>query len=420
MDVVVGQAVDDAAKVVAQVFPGLGPPEIAALIEEATIRAHPADTTLCHEDRHEDTFYILLDGEVSITANMPDGAIRQLARASKGSFFGEMALIDNSPRTATATTVCESTLAEISRATFMTLLSQHPSVAITILKKVTANLRATDRTTIADLSHKNRALYLALQDLKAAQAELVVRERMARDLEIAGDVQRSLLPQAFPDVRGWSMYGCNIPALEVGGDYFDVIALDTGKFALILADVADKSVQAALYMAMLRSLFVAEAKSFRSPRETLLSVHRGYFEAVRQTDTFATVFYGVLNVVDASFRYVRGGHDYPLMFRNHGKQIEELNPAGRFIGMIEDLKLEERETTFNPGDTLMIYSDGVPDAVDSEFRSYGMDRFRRIARKHTGTDARELCDRVLEDIHRHRSEAPVQDDITLLAAKRLG
>lgn len=410
---------DNNAAIIRQAFPGLSLAEVGSLLRQSELRTHPPATALCHEGRHEDIFYILLSGEVEISVSMPDGAVRHLARVGAGRFFGEMALIDDSPRTATATTVSESTVVEVSKATFSSLLMRRPPVARAILRTVTANLRATDRATIADLSRKNAELYLALQDLEAAQAELVARERMARDLEIAGQVQKSLLPQDFPQVQGWSIYGCNIPAREVGGDYFDVMQLDSRNLALVVADVADKSVQAALYMAVLRTLFVAESPRARSPRDTVLAVHRAFCAAVRQANTFATVFYGVLDIARASLVYVRAGQDYPFMLRDGGQRLEWLDAPGRFIGMVEDLDLEEREISFNPGDTLMIYSDGMPDAVNSGNASYGMDRFQHVVMQNAAAETRDLCNLALEDVGRHQEEAPTEDDITLLAVRRL-
>ena len=204
---------------------------------------------------------------------------------------------------------------------------------------------------------------------------------------------------------------------EVGGDYFDAIRLDDRRIALVLADVADKSVQAALYMAVLRTLFVAESKRGLSPRETMLAVHRGFFDAARHGATFATAFYGVLDLGDGSLRYVRAGHELPIVVRAAGG-MDALDADGRFIGMVEDLDLEERRTTLEPGDVLLVYSDGVPDAVDLDYASYGMDRFRHVAQRHARASAAGLCDRVFEDVRRYRGNAPAQDDITLLVAKR--
>ena len=410
---------EDATTIIKQAFPGLTLGEVHTLLQQADIQTHPASTPLCREGRRGDAFYILLAGEADITASMPDGQTRHLANVSAGGFFGEMALIDDKPRTATVTTASHSTVAKLSKMAFLSLLSRQPQMVTAILKAVTANLRATDRLTIADLDRKNAELHRAFLDLKAAQSELVARERMARDLEIAAEVQQSLLPQEFPQVEGWSIQGCNVAAREVGGDYFDVIPLDASNIALVLADVADKSMQAALYMAVLRTLFMVEAKRGRSPRETMLAVHRGFCEASRHKETFATAFYGVLDFADSSFRYTRAGHELPMLLRARDARVEPLGGDGRFIGLVEDLDLEERETTFDPGDTLLIYSDGMPEALDAGGQIYGMDRFEHIARKYVRAGAGEICAKLLEDVARHQGETPAHDDVTLLVAQRL-
>lgn len=409
----------NASRTIARTFEGLEAEEVDALVRQTQIRSYPAGTTLCQEGCREDVFYILLSGQVEITVSMREGSSRRLAMVSAGGFFGEMALIDDNPRTASATCVNECTLAEISKATFRGLLERHPSVALAILKRVTLNLRKTDQATIDDLSRTNQQLRGALENLNAAQDALIARERMARDLEIAGRVQQSMLPHEFPHVSGWSIYGSMAVAREVGGDYFDVMQLEDGVIAMVLADVADKSVQASLYMAMLRTLFVAETKVGRSPRETLLAMHRGYYAAARDADTFATVLYGLLDTDRASFRYARAGHEFPILIREEKDRIEELDADGRFIGMIEDLDLAEREVRIDRGDTLLIYSDGVEDAINPDLEPYGSERFRRVARSYTGKRAKELCEQILEDIARFRGAASIQDDITLLAVKRL-
>ena len=151
----------------------------------------------------------------------------------------------------------------------------------------------------------------------------------------------------------------------------------------------------------------------------MLAVHRGFCEASRYKETFATAFYGVLDFVDSSFRYTRAGHEPPMLLRARDARVEPLGGDGRFIGLVEDLDLEERETTFDPGDTLLIYSDGMPEALDAGGQSYGMDRFEHIARKHVRAGAGEICAKLLEDVARHQGETPAHDDVTLLVAQRL-
>ncbi len=410
--------VTDIQSTLIEVFPGLRADTAQRLIEHAPLRECPSGTVLCREGVIETVFFIIVAGEVDISARMADGAGRHLARLGPGRFFGEMALIEDKPRTATVVTVGATAVLEISKDLFMSLLTEVPAVAYAILRTVTANLRATDQASIKDLSRKNAELAQALEDLKAAQAELVVRERMARDLEIARGVQQRLLPSSFPEPDGWSIHGRNDPARLVGGDYIDTIMLDDDHVALLLADVADKSVHAALYMAVLRTLFAVESKRRRPPAPTVLAVHDGYLATANQ-DSFATAVYGVLELSTGTLQYVRAGHEPPVVLRDGGRRIERLKADGRFLGFVNNLTLEQRTTTLGPGDALLIYSDGVTDAVDADGNSYGLERFIAVTERLAGASARQVCDGVFEDIYRFRGETEAADDITLLVVTRL-
>ena len=407
----------DAETRLIQAFPGLRANTAQSLIEHARLRDCPPQTVLCHEGEVESEFFIVVAGEVDITARMADGARRHLARLGPGRFFGEMALIEDKPRTATVQAVGNVTVLEVSKNRFTSLLKRSPTIAYAILRTVTANLRATDRAAIEDLSRKNAELARAIEDLKAAQAALVVRERMARDLEIAREVQQSLLPSGYPVVEGWGFHGHNDPARFVGGDYLNAVVLDDGRLALLLADVADKSVHAALYMAVLRTLFVVEANRGLPPRETVLAVHEGFY-ATAHLDSFATAFYGVLNLSTGELQYVRAGQEPPLLLRDAGRRIEKLEADGRFLGMFPGLRLEQRSTVLEPDDALIVYSDGVIDALDANGDSYGMERFVATVKCLAGGTAREICEGVFEDLFGFRRETEATDDITLLVATR--
>ncbi|MFQ5409818.1 MAG: PP2C family protein-serine/threonine phosphatase [Anaerolineales bacterium] len=398
-------------------FPGLGEVELSALLEDVEIHTYPPDTILTYEGRVEHTFYIVLDGRALITARMPDGGDRLLAERVAGQFFGEMALIENKPRTATVKTATETTVIEISEQLFDEMLEDNASVAFAVLRELTANLRSSDQAAIADLSRKNLELEQAYRDLKEAQDELVAKERLERELEIAGEVQRSLLPDTFPDVEGWSFAGKNVPARVVGGDLFDVMQLDDEHVGLLLADVSDKSVHAALFMGVTRALFHSESKRRLSPAETTLAVHEAIFQVSTNQEMFVTAFYGVLHAPSGRLCYVRAGQDLPLLVPAAGGDPVELDAAGRFIGMIEELELEEREIEVGAGDLLVVYSDGVPDAVDAEELPYGTERLRNLVCDRRSQTAAEVCTAVFDDVMKYRGSAAAADDITLLIVK---
>src|SRR3972149_2641836 len=261
-----------AAAIVRRAFPGVSDQAVEALCAVASMRTYPPGHTLCHEGEIEHIFYIVAEGQVAITQKLGDDEQRVLAIRHPGEFFGEMALIEHKPRTA-------------------------------IIQRFVSNVRAAGQNTIADLTRKNEELRKAYEDLKAAQAEIVQKEKLERELEIAGEVQRSLLPSRFPVMPGRAFAGRNVPARHVGGDLYDVIRVDDEHAGLLMADVSDKSVHAALFMAVTRTLFLAHARRSTSPGEVAMAVHHGIMEVSSNDEMFVTVLYGVLHLPTGHPRY---------------------------------------------------------------------------------------------------------------------
>lgn len=403
---------------VRQAFRGATEAEQEGLINVARVVEYPSNYRLINEGAVEHVFYILAEGQVAITQKVSSQDERTLAVRKPGEFFGEMALIENKPRAASATTLTPATVLEISEEMFNHFLAHSPNLALALIRRITDNLRATDKASIAELSRKNQELAKAYDDLKAAQSELVKKERLEREMEIAGEVQRSLLPSFFPDVPGYSFAGRNVPARHVGGDLYDVIKIDDEHLGLLMADVSDKSVHAALIMAVTRTLYLSHARRSLSPAEVSLAVHNGLIEVSSNDDMFVTVFYGVLHTPSGRLRYIRGGQDKPLIFRPNVAEPETLDAEGRFLGMWPGLHLEERETFLLPGDLLVAFSDGVPDAVDQNNIAYSLERLVALLQKSRGLSANQVCQAVFDDVFRFRGPAPAFDDITVLVAQR--
>lgn len=408
------------ADVIRQAFKGISDEELDTLCQMAELRTYPPGVELCHEGEIEHVFYIVAEGQVAITHRLGPGQHRRVALRQPGEFFGEMALIESKPRTASATTLTETTVLEISEDVFNAVLRASPDMALAMIRHITANLRLADQTAIAELQQKNAELMRAYEELKAAQAELVAKERMERELEIAGEVQRSLLPAVFPPAAGYSFAGRNVPARHVGGDLYDVLAIDKDHVGLLMADVSDKSVHAALIMAVTRTLFLAHSRRSLSPAEVALAVHNGILEVSASDDMFVTVFYGVLHLASGQLCYVRAGQDKPLLFRVAGGAPETLDAEGRFLGMLPGLVLEERQTVLGPGDLLVSYSDGVPDAINERNESYGLPRLLNLLERHRSAGAGAVCAAIFDDVFAFRGAAPAFDDITVLVTRSDG
>jgi len=407
----------DKSEVIRSVFEGLDDAEVTTVSTAAVEKTYPVGTVLCREGNLEQTFYIVVDGLVAVTHRLQDGGTRHLSSRGAGQFFGEMALIERKPRAASVVTTAETTVLEISDQDFNQLLMRNPKVAMSLLRGITANLRNSDQASIADLSRKNTELAKAYADLKAAQEQIVAKEKLEHELDIAARLQQSLLPEVFPNVPGWSFSGRNVPARTIGGDLFDVIPVDDEHVGLLMADVSDKSIHAALFMAVTRSLFIPESRRSLSPRAVATAVHQWLLEVSSDDNMFVTAFYGVLTPATGRLRYVRAGQDRPIWLKHGQAGHIELDANGRFLGMLEELELEEKEVRMDPGDILVMYSDGVPDAVNESNDNYGQERLMELLETHRAGSAKDICDAIFGDVFKFRGDAQAFDDITALVAK---
>jgi serine phosphatase RsbU (regulator of sigma subunit) len=383
------------------------------LREVAELRTYPPETMLCHQGKVEHTFYVIVEGMVAISQVLEDGQERMLSILRPRQYFGELGLLDDTPRMANCVTITTTTVLEITEEVFQTVLESSPPVAYSLMRHVVDMLRNTDKLAIADLTDKNLELQSAYEELKAAQADLVEKERLERELEIAADVQRTLLPGSLPEVDDYRFAAYLNPARHVGGDFYDVMVLDDEHVGLLLADVADKSVQAALFMAVTRTMFMVESRRSLSPSQVAADVHRGVMDVAPSADIFVTAFYGVLHRPSGKLTYVSAGHERPILIRADGES-EQLAGNGRFLGMLDPLELAEFSVELRPGDRLVVFSDGVPDAVNEGGAQYGYQRMRDYVKMNREWPIKYLVDGLASDVARWQGALPAFDDLTLL------
>jgi phosphoserine phosphatase RsbU/P len=252
-----------------------------------------------------------------------------------------------------------------------------------------------------------------IDQLQAAQAGLVKKERMERELELARQVQQSLLPHEFPKVPGYALSAANEPARQVGGDFYDVILLDDDHFGVVIADVADKGLPAALYMALTRSLLLAEARRAPSPRVALENVNRLLLE-LGELNGFVSVFYGVIQCSTHQLTYIRAGHERPLLLR--GGEAVPLAGEGTVLGVVasDSLHLSEQTLKLHPGDRLALYTDGLTDVMDDAGQFFGLSRLADLLCQESKKTAEGLCRAVFASLEQYRGQAEQFDDMTLL------
>ena len=237
---------------------------------------------------------------------------------------------------------------------------------------------------------------------------------MDRELRLAGDIQRQLLPSAPPEVPGYQLAAVAVPSREVGGDFFDFIPLGPDRWGLAIADVVGKGVPGAILMATTRAILRAEASSGRRPAEVIEGTNRLLSNDVKP-DQFVTLAYAVLDVRVGSLTYCNAGHNPPLVFR--GDHITELDKGGLVLGALEDEVYEEERIVLSPGDVVVFYTDGLTEAENRRERMFGRPRLDRTVRRHQGRSARHILRAIRDALRAFTLGAPQSDDFTSFVLK---
>ncbi len=272
---------------------------------------------------------------------------------------------------------------------------------------------------LADVLASQAAIGLenaTLHRRRMEEREAIVR--MQEELRLARSIQDRLLPKHMPALAGYEVAGCTIPADSVGGDYFDFIPMEREQLALCLGDVSGKGMPAALLMAYLQAAIRGQTLQSVSPAECLGRSNRLLFQST-DVDRFATCFYGVLDADRHTLRYANAGHDRPILISSLGNPIA-LDDAGLVLGMLEESAYENVSVPLEPGEALVIYSDGIIDATNAQDVEFGKDRLLELLAGLRGAPADVLLERIVGEVRRHSGEAPQTDDMTVVVVRRKG
>ena len=243
------------------------------------------------------------------------------------------------------------------------------------------------------------------------------QERLRRELELARSIQHSFLPARRPVVPGWQVEVQWHAAGDVGGDFYDLLPLPDNRLGLVIADVSDKGVGAALYMALSRTVMRTVAREGYGPAETLRRVNAILMEDAA-SGMFVSLFYGVLDVASGQLTYARAGHNPPLHVSGLNGEPRALDNAGTVLGVLPDPYIQEATLQMQPGDVLVMYTDGVTEAINGESEEFGEERLAEVVAQARHASAQELTATVSAAVRRFVGERTPFDDLTLLALKR--
>jgi len=249
--------------------------------------------------------------------------------------------------------------------------------------------------------------------------EEIRRQRLDEELTVARQIQRSMLPTRLPDAPGWDFAVSYQAARVVGGDFYDFYELPgrPPRLGLLVADVADKGVPAALFMALSRTILRTKAMSGRGPASTLLRANDLIIKD-SHSDLFLSVFYAVLDQRSGRMIYANAGHNRPLWVRAERGTVEELGARGIVLGVLDEIKLEERRIDVAPGDVVVFYTDGVTDGMNGDEEFFEVARLREVVAAHAGGSARELLHAIIAAYNAFTGDTEQTDDFTCVVVKR--
>jgi serine phosphatase RsbU (regulator of sigma subunit) len=388
---------------------GIDDSTLAELARHAVARDFEENCAVVSKGEQGSTMFFIIEGRVRVH----DGDV-ELARLGPGDVFGEMAVLDSDVRSASVTTDLATRLLCLERDQLWQVIAQDSEA----LKAIIASVLQRERAIVEDVSERTARV-----------------QAFEKELEIGRRIQADFLPETIPEVEGWEIASYFEAAREVAGDFFDVFELEPGgHLALVIGDVCDKGVGAALFMTLFRSLIRASClhglmtggveaqkdggERIRELLQTSIEATNRYVATTHgKSSMFASVFFGMLDPRSGALDYINAGHESPVLFRP-GEEPRILECTGGVVGLFPFARFATARTCLRPGDLMLTYTDGVNEAKNEAGEQFSDARILSAVEA-AGGDANDLLAQMISRIHQFRGSAAQSDDITMLAVRRL-
>lgn len=253
-------------------------------------------------------------------------------------------------------------------------------------------------------------------ELYAAKKEIQkANDQMAQEMEMAYQLQRSLLPQAFPSNTRISFSVAYKPSSKASGDFYDVVEMPDGRIAFAQVDVSGHGVRSAMIGAMFKMAFQSFVREKESPSQLLSRINDNMVAVIPDSD-YLTVFYGIIDVKTLRLDYSNAAHPKPFLFRNDTGEVTELFDGGTIVGAFEGMDYDQGSEQLRQGDRLLIYTDGVTEArrYSDDLELYGETRLKEVFMENLGLTSEEMLNNILRDIEKFQGHASFEDDVSLL------
>jgi serine phosphatase RsbU (regulator of sigma subunit) len=266
------------------------------------------------------------------------------------------------------------------------------------------------------LSQASSQTALALQNMKL-QSEYIEKKRMDKELDMARRIQKNLMPKDIPSIKGLDIYGESRPCFEVAGDYFDIISLEDGNTVLVVADVSGKGAGAAMIMANLQASMRLGVQLSDVMSDFVTRINNLIYSNTSSSE-FITFFFAVWNPENKRLHYVNAGHNPPVVIDKPGS-VTKLDATGLIIGILPDQVYEEKSILLKEGSVVVIYTDGLDEAMNKESEQFGLEKIIETIKEHRDKSAKEISESLSNKVLEFCSGTPMHDDVTLIVAKGL-
>ena len=367
---------------------------LQSICEIAHEKDYPAEHILMREGDRGDTLYLMVEGEVEILKdNIP-----VMAFDESGICFGEMALIDDEPRSATVRTKQPTKVLEITREDFYPAMAREFSIARGVFRELNARIRR-------DLNERLKN----------------IREEVAREesMRMAAEVQQSLLPEQEIDHPQLTTAGYCKPAGSVGGDYYDYIRLPEGRWGIFLGDVMGHGYHSAMLTAMTKSALYTQIQ-FDASINAVMSALMRVAEQDIKTWMYLTCCYVIVQPSTQTLEFVNAGHPSMFLYRASTQEITELASQFMPLGLVEiqgETVFEGETVACGAEDVLVLYSDGITEADNPDEELYGEERLKAVISGAAKLTPEEIKQAILADLEAYRQDRAPEDDVTLVVAK---
>lgn len=399
-------------------FSELPESDIPLLASALTIKDLAEGEILFHDGDEGDALFVVAEGLLDVLMGEGTPDERVVTQRKEGEYVGEMSLLlPGGKRTAAVRAAEKTRLLVLTRPDFESLLQRQPSLIFAIARVLSERLDASNTSAYHEIVAKNRALQQAYDELKAAQSQIIAKEKLEKELQLASEIQMSILPKQMPDLPGFDFAAFMDPARAIGGDFYDLFRIDEHRVGILIGDVADKGVPSALFMARVHALISAEAFHCDHPGEVLRRVNR-YLFSREETDLFITGIYGMLDNRSGEFSYARAGHEIPLLHEAGLGSRPIPGGRGQPLGILDPILLDEQSLIIPPGGSLILFSDGMVDCRNPQGEPFGYERLRETFDRCVARSAVQTRDALECALLEFRQDAEQDDDVTLVVIGR--